>query len=627
MRSAISHLLRLTLLLVLLASVADAQILDDAPSLTSSNAGSQMLHASRVGNLAEDWRIDTDISVEPVRTQGGLKLDNVRVTSDQQWLMPRDTPMMNPDTSYLSNIDPGQMLQYVFSASHMPAIETPDSDDLDPETRSELRKRQAPSNEARTIWISINTCEQPDFTQLLDAQSPPQLTLSLSTPPSPAQDGGPTSAGSVFYSASLIEGFANYNGSVAGDVYVNVRAPSVDSASGTWNFELAASVTAPYHAYNASNDAMVTIDTDSGAALLIMNGNITAYAPEWQDGAPLPFGVIVQNMNDTSINGVRASYCGLERTAQIPGPDPNPQINATLTNYLFNYTANGTKIPFTSQQFYVPKLNATSDYLGYLVKSADKDTVGGGGKVYNSTTFSTKSFANCQLIYGLNFCDTVAYAAPSNPGNFSDANALAALYDNDASYKYQRFDWSLQQIACDTTPSAQYSLAKTCTDCRIAYKQWLCAVTIPRCTDWNPDPSTGPESYAIPRNAVIPPLAATPDIVATSNITLRTWTSTNSSRNPSLINVQIGPGPYNEILPCSDLCHELVRACPAALQFSCPVNVQGLNRSYSIAEPVSGGCSSCSEPGAFCGRNEANRLPMERCLIWLAAFLVLYSLV
>lgn len=622
------RLLPLSLILVGLVFGADDRVSEDTPVLPSPHVEIYPLRSSGVELVGEERGQHQDVTVDRIDSHEQEEVQ-IQGTTDLQWLRPRAVPSMNPDTSYISNINPGETLQYVFSSTYMPGINTRGSDESDFEIKSELKKRQARSSEARMIWISINTCEQPDFTNIADVQAPPQLRLGLSSPPGSAQGGlnTPTSPGSSLHNTSLIEGFASYNKSVAGDVYISVRAPNVDVASGTWNFELAASVTAPYHAYNASNDAMVTIDTDSAAALLIMNGNITTFAPNWQDGAPLPFSVLVQNTNDTSINGLRASYCGLRKAAQIPGPDPNPQIDATLTNYLFNYTANGTKIPFTSQQFYVPKLNATSTYLGYLVKPADKDTIGGGGKVYNATRFSTKRFANCQLIYGLDFCDTVAYAAPANPDKFSNTNDLAALYDNDASYKYQRFDWSLQQIACDTTPSAQYSLAKTCTDCRIAYKQWLCAVTIPRCTDWNPDPSTSSEFYAIPRNALLPPIPATPDIMATSNTTLLTWNSTNGSRNPSLINGQIDPGPYNEILPCSDMCHELVRACPAALQFSCPVNVQGLNRSYHIAETVSGGCLSCSEPGAFCGRNKASRLPMERSIIVLAFVLMLYLIV
>ena len=62
----------------------------------------------------------------------------------------------------------------------------------------------------------------------------------------------------------------------------------------------------------------------------------------------------------------------------------------------------------------------------------------------------------------------------------------------------------------------------------------------------------------------------------------------NSSRNP-MIDYDIQPGPYKEMLPCKDICYDLVRSCPAALQFACPLEGHGLN--YSYGSP-SQGCNS-----------------------------------
>lgn len=62
----------------------------------------------------------------------------------------------------------------------------------------------------------------------------------------------------------------------------------------------------------------------------------------------------------------------------------------------------------------------------------------------------------------------------------------------------------------------------------------------------------------------------------------------NSSRNP-MIDIDIRPGPYKEMLPCEDICYDLVRSCPAALQFACPLEGHGLN--YSYGSP-SKGCNS-----------------------------------
>jgi calcium channel MID1 len=49
----------------------------------------------------------------------------------------------------------------------------------------------------------------------------------------------------------------------------------------------------------------------------------------------------------------------------------------------------------------------------------------------------------------------------------------------------------------------------------------------------------------------------------------------NSSRN-KLIDDLIHPGPWKEILPCKDLCHDLVQSCPASMGFVCPLEGEGL---------------------------------------------------
>lgn len=132
-----------------------------------------------------------------------------------------------------------------------------------------------------------------------------------------------------------------------------------------------------------------------------------------------------------------------------------------------------------------------------------------------------------------------------------------------------------------------------------------------------------------PRNAGLDPEPAIPGLVpAKDNMTLTRWAATKGSRNPSLINDQIKPGPYSEILPCLDLCHELVRACPAKLGFACPLEdkVVGLNRSYARSFNTANGCLSCNEPGAVCGRNAGGRVWLEWWTGWVVGAAVLWAL-
>ncbi len=61
-----------------------------------------------------------------------------------------------------------------------------------------------------------------------------------------------------------------------------------------------------------------------------------------------------------------------------------------------------------------------------------------------------------------------------------------------------------------------------------------------------------------------------------------------------MIDAEIHPGPYKELLPCKDICYNLTRSCPAALGFACPLEGHGL--SYSYGNPYSGGEISCNSP-------------------------------
>lgn len=205
--------------------------------------------------------------------------------------------------------------------------------------------------------------------------------------------------------------------------------------------------------------------------------------------------------------------------------------------------------------------------------------------------------SNCALLYNLTFCSEVAYAVPSNPDKFSPItglNELAAVYDNYSATQYKYFNYSLQQIPCNTTSSAQYSLARTCTDCANAYKQWLCAVTIPRCEDFS-----ATEPWLKERNTAQKFTNGSSISIlgnASYEQTLLGSVATNSSRNP-IIDTDIQPGPYKEVLPCQDLCWDLVQSCPAALQFGCPYEGRGLEDSYG-ARSSDPGNITCSYLGA-----------------------------
>lgn len=191
---------------------------------------------------------------------------------------------------------------------------------------------------------------------------------------------------------------------------------------------------------------------------------------------------------------------------------------------------------------------------------------------------------NCALLFNMSFCTSVAYAAPANPQKLNTTE-LIKTYDDYAQSLYKNFTYSLQQIPCNTTSSAQYSLARNCNDCNVAYVEWLCAVTIPRCADIS-NTSTFLQPRAVNRSFINSSYAIATDGVMAFSPENRTKLAFNSSRNPMIDDI-IKPGPYKELLPCKDLCYNLVRSCPAALQFACPLEGNGLSYSYGDPSPHS----------------------------------------
>lgn len=216
---------------------------------------------------------------------------------------------------------------------------------------------------------------------------------------------------------------------------------------------------------------------------------------------------------------------------------PNYSVNTTLTSrgLLYNNV--------TRQQFMVSNLTTSTSYAAYMVQ-----TVNGVQGLTTPIRLNTKIDANCRLIYDLPFCDQVAYSVPANPDASLSNWDIANQYDQQALTTFQPFGTALSQYNCETT---QYSLVRNCTDCYRDYKTWLCAVTIPRCTDssTSADLSQGTDN--------VPAAPALRDI------------SVNASRNPWVDN-QMKPGEWTELLPCIDLCYHVVQSCPPFLQFYCP---------------------------------------------------------
>lgn len=176
------------------------------------------------------------------------------------------------------------------------------------------------------------------------------------------------------------------------------------------------------------------------------------------------------------------------------------------------------------------------------------------------------------MVTNLDFCDDIQYAIPGNTEKFKD-DSLGKKYDDYAKEMYDNFEKALMQVQCEAPSTKMYSLMKGCDDCRKAYKKWLCTVVMPRCEDFTSD-----SPHTIVRNAG----QAFPNGTKLSDNELAAYSQPvfNTSRN-KFIDDQIAPGPYKELLPCDDLCYEVVQSCPAALKFACPLSrFREFNSSY-----------------------------------------------
>lgn len=194
----------------------------------------------------------------------------------------------------------------------------------------------------------------------------------------------------------------------------------------------------------------------------------------------------------------------------------------------------------TNEYFYVTGLNKSTTYVAYLTKKIGKsgNLSDVGGIIFEHVKFQTKDDNTCSLIHSLDFCKDVAYSVPTSSLYLGNKTLMAQAYENISMSLYSNFSKALQLIPCDTESDARYSPLRTCDDCDESYRNWLCSVSIPRCT-------TGTSTYYMYREK-------------------------NKNRN-TYIDEQIQPlKNYYEILPCIDMCYGIVRDCPSSFGFSCP---------------------------------------------------------
>ncbi|KAA1470994.1 hypothetical protein DENSPDRAFT_760503, partial [Dentipellis sp. KUC8613] len=235
-------------------------------------------------------------------------------------------------------------------------------------------------------------------------------------------------------------------------------------------------------------------------------------------------------------------------------------------------------------EWLVGGLTPLTNYTAYTIQDQTKVN----GPIY----FTTKSASfSCPLVHALPYCPRTAYAAPL-PAPPSPALAYtAASFPQELSTPLlsylTNFTASLLTLACGRE---YYSPLQSCADCQRAYRDWLCAVQLPRCTEAPPvNSSTTTTSSStstsgarqtdgaqVPFPALLPQPYPASSSLAPRNPALAAALSGNSKQN------QNQNQNYTALLPCLETCHAADRACPAFLGFKCPRSNFGANASYGV---------------------------------------------
>jgi calcium channel MID1 len=285
------------------------------------------------------------------------------------------------------------------NTSHDPVGEDVDADrdeqedDMD-DVINKLGVRQANNR----IWISANTCRQPTANGTAKPKDYPQLVMFISTSPNNQKPGLDSTEGLVTPPAGLLfdHGFASFDLQADNDIYIGISAPNLDKdLTGSWSFEIAASLDGSYHSYNGTNPFLYMVDNDSESALFITY-NLTESGPNintdntnnWIKNNPFKMYAFLIG-NEIPITGMEHSLCALK--------DFNKTTNVSVSMSIT--TKFGGGLP--KSQFHVQGLQAGKTYNGFLTVEGGKDvlqlpgngTVRGGGMVFQQFEYTTKAGA------------------------------------------------------------------------------------------------------------------------------------------------------------------------------------------------------------------------------------------
>ncbi|PWN21113.1 hypothetical protein BCV69DRAFT_282610 [Microstroma glucosiphilum] len=215
-------------------------------------------------------------------------------------------------------------------------------------------------------------------------------------------------------------------------------------------------------------------------------------------------------------------------------------------------------------QFEIGNLDSTSNYTAWLLNVNSSDSNVSSVALYPAIKFKTKQAGVCRLVWDIDFCPEVAYSIPLDPVVATE-DALNIINET-VTPNLANFSKTLSTWSCNDTYFGQYSTVQSCTNCLNSYRDWLCAIAMPRCTDPVESQSNG--------SAAISDVDSLTGRSVGSNTELLPYVLNRnvSDTRQSYIDNQLDvDGPYGEVLPCLYTCLFVQRNCPGPLlSWTCP---------------------------------------------------------
>ena len=297
------------------------------------------------------------------------------------------------------NIRPGQTQHWSFSEAELKGSRSTDrpvippdlqerSRGLEDEEHAELRKRQSGDT---ILYLSLSICDLPKA-KTANPRNLPQLNLYIGGSPDNTEP-GPNTNDPEQIPLTTEYGYCEFVNPRSGNLYFGVSAPNDPEYEGSYSYEITASIDERYSNYKPFT-SLDYVDSDSGASVMVtteltQNDTNPRLTREWMDSKP-PFSVFLYRKNDTQVDWLRRSFCGLKNKASVIGMVAAAK-NSSVESRMILSNENAVK-----QQFFVPNLNASSAYRAVLGLSSNytksgSGVVGGGGTVWKEIDFTTKS--------------------------------------------------------------------------------------------------------------------------------------------------------------------------------------------------------------------------------------------